>query len=227
MTKSHGGPFRGFRDHEESPFFCAADLTPEETWERSIDRLADLLVRLGPLVAVGPIEMSVERLCGWHAEIFGSLFPDDVGHIRERRLGDWDHVYFGGHVGSTLTRRVRQYRGTHPRRLRPRLEKICAEFNATAVSIRESASTDAFDSIYVATRLYVKLLRAHPWIDGNLRTAFVALNAALLTLNLPRIEFKDLDTHDVLLGAAFVGRHRPYRALAEHIREIIEKAESA
>jgi hypothetical protein len=33
--------------------------------------------------------------------------------------------------------------------------------------------------------------------------------------------------HDELLGIAFVGKHEPYRALASHIREIIERAESA
>ncbi len=70
------------------------------------------------------------------------------------------------------------------------------------------------------TRLYVKVLRAHPWVDGNLRATIVALNAALLTLGLPSVEFKDLELHDDLLGIAFVGKHDPYRPLAEHIAEI-------
>jgi hypothetical protein len=64
------------------------------------------------------------------------------------------------------------------------------------------------------------VLRAHPFIDGNLRGTIVALNAALLTLNLRRVQFTDLEIHDDLLGIAFVGKHDPYRPLAEHIAEI-------
>jgi hypothetical protein len=85
MSPSHGAPFRGFRDHEESPFFCAPGLTPEQTWDISIDRLAQLLVELGPLAKSGAIEMSPGLLCSWHGEIFGKLFPGDAGRLRWRR----------------------------------------------------------------------------------------------------------------------------------------------
>lgn len=69
MTHSHGEPFRGFRDHSASPFFRAPGHSPEETWEFGVDRLAQLLVTLGPLAAAGPIEMSTELLCSWHRDI--------------------------------------------------------------------------------------------------------------------------------------------------------------
>ena len=62
---------------------------------------------------------------------------------------------------------------------------------------------------------------------GNLRGTTVALNAALLTLNIPRVQFKDLERHDHLLGIAFVGKHDPYRPLAEYIAEIISDTDSA
>jgi prophage maintenance system killer protein len=227
MAHGHGEQFRGFRDHVDSPFFRAPGRRPEETWELSVDRLAELLVKLEPLAASGPIEMSAELLCSWHRDIFGLLFPAHAGRLRGHHEGEWEHVRFGGHVGTRRSFRVRQYRGTHPRKLRGRLEETCAEFNAAAAAIRETPGADTFSAVYAATRLYAKLLRAHPWIDGNLRTAFVALNASLLTLDLPPVEFKDMELHDDLLGIAFVGKHEPYRALAEHIREIIDNAESA
>ncbi len=106
MTSSHGAPFRGFRDDSESPFFCAAGHTPEETWDISVDRLARLLVSLGPLADAGPIEMSTQLLCSWHREIFATLFPDDAGRLRSLQDGRREHVYFG--VGK------RGYRGTTP-----------------------------------------------------------------------------------------------------------------
>jgi hypothetical protein len=40
------------------------------------------------------------------------------------------------------------------------------------------------------------------------------------------VTFKDLDRHDELLGIAFVGKHDPYRPLAEHIAEILDATES-
>jgi fido (protein-threonine AMPylation protein) len=220
MAPTLGQPFRGFRDHSESPFFRAPGHTPEETWNLSVDRLAAVLETLGPLAASGPIEMSTELLCSWHREIFGSLFPEDAGRLRRRREGEREHVYFGGHVGTRQSRRIRSYRGTNPRELPRRLQKICAEFNTAAAEIRESPAGDSFIAVHAATRLYVKVLRAHPFVDGNLRATIVALNAALLALGLPRVEFKDLDLHDDLLGVAFVGKHDPYRPLAEHIAEI-------
>jgi fido (protein-threonine AMPylation protein) len=227
MSPSHGAPFRGFRDDEESPFFCAAGRTPEETWDISIDRLTQLLVNLGPLADAGPIELSPTLLCSWHREIFGDLFGKDAGRLRTRHEGDWEHVQYGAYIGTRRSRRIRPYRGAHPRRLYRRLEKICTEFNAAATALRDSPATDTYDAVAAATRLYAKVLRAHPFIDGNLRGTTVALNAGLVTLGLNIVTFKDLDRHDELLGIAFVGKHDPYRPLAEHIAEILDATESA
>jgi fido (protein-threonine AMPylation protein) len=213
MTPSHGAPFRGFRDDNESPFFCAAGHTPEETWDISVDRLAHLLVDLGPLADAGPIEMSTQLLCSWHREIFATLFPDNAGRLRSLRDGRREHVYFG--VGN------RGYRGTTPRELPRRLDKICAEFNTAAAENRASPDSDTYSAVHASGRLYAKVLRAHPWVDGNLRGTYVALDAALLTLGLPPVQFNDLALHDELLAIAFVGRNDPYRPLAEHIAEII------
>jgi fido (protein-threonine AMPylation protein) len=217
MSPSHGAPFRGFRDHEESPFFCSPGLTPEETWDVSIDRLAQLLVGLAPLADAGPIELSPALLCSWHSQIFGELFPDRAGHLRGFRDGQAEHVYFGVHN--------RGYRGTTPRELRRRLDKVCAEFNSAAAAIRALPDSDTYTAVHAATRLYAKVLRAHPFVDGNLRGTTVALNAALRTLNLARVQFTDLELHDQLLGIAFVGRNDPYRPLAEHIAEIIRTSD--
>jgi fido (protein-threonine AMPylation protein) len=227
MSPTHGAPFRGFRDEEESPFFCAAGHTPEQTWDVSIDRLAQLLVNLGPLADAGAIELSPALLCSWHRKIFGELFPEHAGRLRTRHEGDWEHVQYGAYIGTQRSRRIRAYRGAHPRRLYRRLEKTCAEFNAAAAEIRASPATDSFDAVVAATRLYAKILRAHPFIDGNLRASIVALNAGLVMFGLGIVTFKDLERHDELLGIAFVGKHDPYRPLAEHIAEIAGATESA
>jgi len=227
MTPSLGAPFRGFRDDSQAPFYRASGRTPEETWDISIDRLAELLVNLGALADAGPIELSPALLCSWHREIFGELFPEDAGRLRARHEGDWEHVQYGAYVGTRRSRRIRPYRGAHPRRLYRRLETICTELNTAAAAIRGSSSTDSYDAVHAATRLYAKVLRAHPFVDGNLRAGIAALNAGLVTLGLDIVTFKDLDRHDELLGIAFVGKHDPYRPLAEHIAEILGATESA
>ena len=122
-------------------------------------------------------------------------------------------MYFGVHD--------RGYRGTTPRELRRRLEKICTEFNTTAAAIRVSDTAERVDAVAAATRLHAKVLRAHPFVDGNLRGTTVALNAGLVTLDLDVVAFKDLALHDELLGIAFVGRNDPYRPLTEHIAELV------
>lgn len=108
------------------------------------------------------------------------------------------------------------------------MRDICDEFNGThsvLVKARQDRiSTDV--EAYAAARLYVKLLRAHPWIDGNLRVSFIALQAALFSLGLPSFEFSDLEQHDDLIGWAFRGRNEPYRPLAQHIaRHVTTKME--
>jgi len=77
---------------------------------------------------------------------------------------------------------------------------------------------------------YAKILRAHPFIDGNLRAGIAALNAGLVMFGLDIVTFKDLERHDELLAIAFVGdvgKHDPYRPLAQHIAEIIRDSQSA
>jgi fido (protein-threonine AMPylation protein) len=227
MSPSHGAPFRGFRDDEESPFFCAPGLTPEETWDVSIDRLAQLLAELGPVAKSGAIEMYPGLLCSWHGTIFGELFHQDAGHMRSFRDGQAEHVYFDADTGTPERPAIRRYRGTTPRKLPRRLNKICAEFNTAAAAIRALPDSDTYTAVHTATRLYTKVLRAHPFVDGNLRGTIVALNAGLATLDLPPVQFNDLARHDELLGVAFAGRHDPYRPLAEHIAEIISKSSDA
>jgi fido (protein-threonine AMPylation protein) len=211
--------FGGFCDVPGSPFYCSEGLSPTETWNRSVAAMADLLLEIPELVSSPGFGISPELLCAWHEQIFRSLFPSDAGRLRWRRDGDWEHVYFGGNVGTRRSRRTKEYRGIHPKRLRQRVQRICIEFNEARRELSEAPSGPARvdEASYVAARLYSKLLRAHPWVDGNLRVAFIALQAALWWLGLPRVTFLDLERHDDMAGVAFRGDHEPYRQLAEYI----------
>ena len=103
------------------------------------------------------------------------------------------------------------------------MEGICGEFNEVRAELidAEPGSVSIYDATYVVARLYAKLLRAHPWADGNLRVGFVALHAALLSLDLPRVMFPDLELHDDLVGIAFRNDNEPYLQLAGYIADYI------
>lgn len=181
--------------------------------------MAALLFELPEIVGSSGFSFSPALLCEWHERLFGDLFPDDAGRLRWRRDEEWEHVYFGGNVGTRKSRRIKEYRGAHPKRLPKRVGAICEEFNAERPMLVEALQDPGSigEGTNAAARLYVKLLRAHPWVDGNLRASFVALQVALLSLGLPSVEFSDLEQHDDLTGWAFRGRNEPYRPLARHI----------
>lgn len=211
--------FAAFTDDPRSPFYCSVGLSPTETWDRSVAEMARVLLELPSIVASPDFSFSPALLCSWHKRIFGDLFPEDAGRPRWRHEGKREHVFFGGNVGTRKSRRSKGYRGAHPKRLPKHMQDICNQLNAERpILVQPPESPDLIGRrVYAAARLYVKLLRAHPWVDGNLRISFIALQAALIFLGLPTVEFADLEQHDDLIGWAFRGRNEPYRPLAEHI----------
>ncbi|HEY8502155.1 MAG TPA: Fic family protein [Solirubrobacterales bacterium] len=216
------GEFVQFQDNPESPFYCADGISAVETWDRSVEAMADVLIEL-PQVTTGDFRLTPELLSEWHRQIFGELFPEDAGRLRWRKEGEWEEVFFGGDVGTARSRRTKEYKGTHPKKLPDRVSEICDEFNEARKALIEAepGSISLNDATYVAARLYCKILRVHPWVDGNLRVAFVALHTSLLSLDLPRVMFRDLQEHDDLIGIAFRGDNEPYRPLATYIAEYI------
>ncbi len=51
--------------------------------------------------------------------------------------------------------------------------------------------------------LYAEILEIHPFVDGNLRAAYVALQVGLASVGLPTVRFSQVITrHDECLGWA-------------------------
>jgi prophage maintenance system killer protein len=67
----------------------------------------------------------------------------------------------------------------------------------------------------------------HPFADGNHRTAFVALSAALWSLGLPAVEFaddKDMIGHDSAVAPALISRDGDIEPFARLLATRIEHA---
>lgn len=79
----------------------------------------------------------------------------------------------------------------------------------------------------VVAALYAGILRVHPFADGNHRTAFVALSAALWSLGLPAVEFaddKDITDHDSAVAPALISSDGDVEPFARLLATRIEHA---
>lgn len=184
-----------YRDREDSRFYQAQGLSPELTWQALTRELARVLSDARTAFWRRPLLIDVERVRWWHGAIFARHFPRDGGRFRKER------AFFG-----VMARdgRIRQIEGSPPEAVRGELADVCRAFNA-AVEQLSKANLGALDRARVVGPLYAGILRIHPFADGNHRTAFVALSAALWSLGMPAVEFADdedmIDHDDALIPA--------------------------
>jgi fido (protein-threonine AMPylation protein) len=171
---------------------------------------------------------SIERLVADHRALVGDLFPEDAGRFRWKHGGEWETGPFGIGVGTGAATRVRPVRGSHPRKIRVKLADEFRRFHEGRKELegRSSAGEEvgAREAAFLAGRLYVRLLKIHPFVDGNLRTAYLSLQAALLTLGLPGVEFPpDEVRHNEALIVAMApgGRRQSYDPITDLILEQI------
>ena len=124
--------------------------------------------------------------------------------------------------------RTRQIEGSSPDALRRDLTEVCASFNR-GVARLDRLGIGLAEQTRVAAALYAGILRVHPFADGNHRTAFVALSAALWSLGLPAVEFaddKDMTGHDSAVAPALIspdGDRQAVREAARHSDRTREK----
>lgn len=92
-----------YRDREDSRFYRACGLSPEETWQALTDELARVLDDAQRAFWRTPLRMDPERIRWWHGEIFARHFPRDGGRFRQgqprvlrRADAGWRHAPAGG-----------------------------------------------------------------------------------------------------------------------------------
>jgi Fic/DOC family len=210
-----------YRDNEGSRFYRAGRLSPEETWLALNDELARILGDALQTFWRGRLEMNPERIRWWHGAIFARHFPYDGGCFRRER------AFFGV---VTADGGMRQIEGSSPETLRRDLAKVCVSFNDGVVRLAKRNSS-VLERTQVVGALYAGILRVHPFADGNHRTSFVALSAALWSLGLPAVEFsrgEDMAAHDNAVAPALLSRDggiEPFaQLLATHIEDVRKAA---
>ncbi len=210
-------PTGRFRDREESRFYQVRGLSPEETWQALGDELARVLHDAQRAFWRAPLHVDPERIRWWHGAIFARHFPHDGGRFRQER------AYFGV---VTADGGMRQIEGSSPYTLRQDLAEVCVSFNSNVERLGQQ-SAGVLEQTRVVGAMYAGILRVHPFADGNHRTGFVALSAALWSLGLPAVEITqdaDLVDHDDAVAPALFSRDGDIEPLAQLLATRIERA---
>ena len=206
-----------YRDREDSRFYQARGLSPEQTWQTLSRELARVLADARTTFWRRPPPIDVERVRWWHGAIFARHFPHDGGHLRKER------AFFGvmGRDG-----RMRRTEGSPPEAVRHDLAAVCRVFSADVERLG-SPAVGTLERARAVGALYAGILRVHPFVDGNHRTAFVALSATLWSLGLPAVEFaddEDMIDHDDALIPALLSRDGEIEPFARLLVSRIERA---
>jgi hypothetical protein len=120
-------PGRRYRDREDSRFYQARGLSPEETWHALGDELARVLDDAQRAFWCTPFRMDRERVRWWHGAIFARRFPHDGGRFRR------DLAFFGVVLPDGG---MRQLKGVAPAAIRRGLATVCAAFNRRVEDFR-------------------------------------------------------------------------------------------
>jgi hypothetical protein len=206
-----------YSDNEDSPFYKTDRLSPEDTWRALSDELVRVLMGAQRAFWRSRLEVDPERVRWWHGAIFARHFPHDGGRFRRER------AFFGV---VTDAGGMRQIEGSPPDALRQDLTEVCAAFNSGTAQLDRQGSGNAEQTRVVAA-LYAGILRVNPFADGNHRTAFVALSAALWSLGLPAVEFaddRDMTDHDRAVAPALISRDGDIQPFARLLATRIEHA---
>lgn len=213
--------FEGFRDTPEAPFYRAGAMSAEATWAEATRRLARILRSAATEAQRRPGALAAERICAWHRAIFLTTFERDAGRVR----ADDEPVEFGVPMQAGDELRDVPVRGTLGRSaIMNELRSVCGAFNMSAAALREyDRPVELAEGVESAAALYTAILKVHPFVDGNLRAAYVALTVGLASVGLPAIDFRPvLDRHDECLGWAMRGDdHQTIDPLVQLIVELM------
>lgn len=202
-------------------------MTPEETWET-------ITAEVGRVTAIAAIdardggELSAADFHAIHMAIFGPVFGKET--LAQRQFEE--AVSYGIVLGSfPEDLRHRRQGGISGRSLGRRLREISADLRS---AIAESDQADArgeehriIDATRPAARAYARFLGAHPYWDGNGRTAFPILNFALIRLGLLAVAVPESDKFHWCLGQGMRRDHRAsFEPLAMHLEEIIRSSQA-
>jgi fido (protein-threonine AMPylation protein) len=189
--------FGPFNDSPDSPFYAAEDLSSELTWEHIAERVT-LATSAAVVHGRAQRPITVNAIRDLHKIIFVTTFPEHAGRLRQRN----EEAQYGIVLGTAERPILQSARATAGSRVPKRLEQACTEFNETIAEQDKQNTATLVSLVFIAVRLYAKILSIHPFLDGNGRTAFALLQYALVRCGLICVALEDFQAHQRALGAA-------------------------
>ena len=211
--------FADFADAKESHYYRGPDLTPEETW-RAITAEVARVTAIAAVEARDGGTLSAADFHAIHSAIFEPVFGSRTLTQRKYEQGVSYGIVLGCFPNELQHGRQRGISGRSlPRRLREISADLREAFNESDAIEGRGESQRMIDAIWPAARAYTRFLGAHPYWDGNGRTAFPILNFALIRLGLLAIAVPESDKFHWCLGQ---GMRRDGKASAEHLARHLE-----
>jgi hypothetical protein len=214
--------FAVFHDDPTSELYCATGMTPDETW-RAITEQVAIVAADAAVEAVRGHDAVPRDISRWHRLIFEPWFPEQAGRIRR---GD-EQGQYGVVWGSRQAPELLTVVSCKGRNVQARLRRAFVGLQQ-AIAEREDAHREGRrrrlrDTTLPAATFYTKLLSTHPFFDGNGRSAYVALQYALIRLGATGVALPDHDEQQWALGQGLRpgGRHHNYDALADLFEQTI------
>ncbi len=212
--------FSDFADKPDSTYYRTANTGPEETWQRITVELGRVCV-LAAHEGRRDVRLHVEDI----AQIHRAIFEPVLGPLPNPFRGTGVDVQYPVMLG-TPERPVQSVkRGVRykqiGRRLREALERFEAELEELAELNRQGRLTIQ-RAVDVALKLYVSIIRIHPFVDGNGRTAWAVFAYAMARSDLPLVALRPTPETRWALGTALrSGGKQDFAPLAEIVVETI------
>jgi fido (protein-threonine AMPylation protein) len=217
--------FATFQDAPQSHYYRAPDLSPEETWQA-------VTAEVGRVTAIAAVEaasggfLSDHDFGAIHEAIFAPVFGEET--LAQRKFEEG--VTYGIVLGRPDRIEHRIQHGISGRSLPGRLREISRDLRRAIEesdeAVAEGTTGPIIDATRPAARAYGRFLGAHPYVDGNGRTAFPILNFALIRLGLLAIAVPESEMFHWCLGRCMrrKGGATP-EPLATHLAEIIRNSQ--
>lgn len=165
----------------EAPFYQSRvpDFrSPQATFTEIRGRVSELLAEVPSWHPRWTAVVSAEQIQRWHRRIFDTTFPGDAGRLRKPGEPDTDYGVL------LLDAPADEWRWTRvpaaPASEVPALlDAACDRFEQVVPKEHEPTTDQAAGA---AADLFVDVLKVHPFVDGNMRVAVVALATALRRL---------------------------------------------
>lgn len=169
------------RDRDGSVYFCADNLTPEETSRRLVEEIMRVAAILGTDAANGG-SLCANDLELIHRGVFESVFGEKTLSFRELDHPGVTYPVWG--LGACGEPQMRVQYGSAPKQIRRAIGRAFSrlELDVADLTLRGQRSDEIplRDAVLPAVRIYTQIVAIHPWEDGNGRTAWLVLTHTLI-----------------------------------------------